>query len=239
MAEGVLLHAESIAKPDQLAASRFLTRRPVRVHRGGRAAAVAVGDFEVGRAPRSPGATRSGATRTSASRALRERARPTRHRARAGAARDAARRARLGGRARLVPARDGRAPARAPASACASTTSVRGRRRTKDAHAIGAIREVTLLVEESMRLIRRRLAACSVDPTARCATPAACSPPSGCTPRCARSGPRTGSRASCRSSQAARAQRIPTTSAPARSRPARRSSATCSRAALARATTAT
>jgi Xaa-Pro aminopeptidase len=36
------------------------------------------------------------------------------------------------------------------------------RRRHKDAHAIAAIREITVLVEQSMQLIRNRLAACDV-----------------------------------------------------------------------------
>jgi Xaa-Pro aminopeptidase len=164
MAEGVLLHAESVANPDQLVASRFLSGDPfVYVEVGGRRL-VAVGDFEVGRARSESGADEvwgysdlgiselyaSGLDRRAIERELALRA---------------ARRAELD--SVVVP---GWFPLATAEHLRGAGIGVRiddrpfeARRRTKDAQAIGAIREVTLLVEESMRLIRRRLAACSVD----------------------------------------------------------------------------
>jgi hypothetical protein len=54
--QGVLLHAESIAQPDQLVASRFLSGDPfVYIEADGRRL-IAVGDFEVGRAGSESGA---------------------------------------------------------------------------------------------------------------------------------------------------------------------------------------
>ncbi len=163
MAEGVLMHAESIAQPDQLVASRFLTGDPfVYMEVGGRRL-IAVGDFEVGRATSESGADEvwsysdlgitelyaSGIDRRSIERELALRA---------------ARRAGLD--AVVVP---GWFPLATAEHLRGAGIDVRidddrfeQRRRLKDAHAIAAIREVTLLVEDSMRLIRSRLAACTV-----------------------------------------------------------------------------
>ena len=131
--------------------------RPVRLHRGRRAAADRGRRFrDRARQARSRAPTRSGAHgprhRASSSR----RARPPRGPARARAARGTACRPRLGRRPRLVPARHGRAPARRRGSPSEiDDERFEQRRRLKDAHAIAAIREVTALVEESMVLIRR------------------------------------------------------------------------------------
>jgi Xaa-Pro aminopeptidase len=165
LTEGVLLHGESSAQPDQLVASRFLSGDPfVYIETDGRRL-IAVGDFEVGRAGSESGADEvwsyrdlgiddlyaDGLDRYAIQRELALRA---------------TRRAGLG--SVVVP---GWFP-------LATADHLRGagidvqidddrfeqRRRLKDAHAIAAIREVTVLVEESMRRIRQRLAACSVDP---------------------------------------------------------------------------
>jgi Xaa-Pro aminopeptidase len=165
MAEGVLLHAESIAQPDQLAASRFLTGDPfVYIEADGRRL-LAVGDFEVGRAASESGADEvwgysdlgitelyaGGVDRRAIERELALRA--TR---------------RAGLSSVVVP---GWFPLATAEHLRGAGIGVRidderfeQRRRHKDAHAIAAIREVTALVEESMQLIRRRLAACSGDP---------------------------------------------------------------------------
>lgn len=164
MAEGVLMHAESIAQPDQLVASRFLSGDPfVYMEVDGRRL-IAVGDFEVGRATSESGADEvwgysdlgitelyaSGIDRRSIERELALRA---------------ARRAGLD--AVVVP---GWFPLATAEHLRSAGIDVRidddrfeQRRRLKDAHAIAAIREVTLLVEDSMRLIRSHLAACTVD----------------------------------------------------------------------------
>jgi Xaa-Pro aminopeptidase len=165
MTEGVLLHAESVAQPDQLVASRFLSGDPfVYIEVDGRRL-IAVGDFEVGRATSESGADEvwsysdlgitelyaAGIDRRAIERELALRA---------------ARRAGLD--AAVVP---GWFPLATAEHLRGAGISVRidddrfeQRRRLKDAHAIAAIREVTVLVEESMTLIRRRLAACSADP---------------------------------------------------------------------------
>jgi Xaa-Pro aminopeptidase len=165
MAEGVLLHAESIAQPDVLVASRFLSGDPfVYIEVDGRRL-IAVGDFEVGRATSESGADEvwgysdlgitelyaRGIDRRSIQRELALRA---------------ARRAGLD--AIVVP---GWFPLATAEHLRGAGIDVRidddrfeQRRRRKDAHAIAAIREVTVLVEDSMRLIRQRLAACSIDP---------------------------------------------------------------------------
>ena len=159
------MHAESIGQPDQLAASHFLTGDPfVYIEADGRRL-LAVGDFEVGRASSESGADEvwgysdlgitelyaSGLDRRAIERELALRA---------------TRRAGLG--SVVVP---GWFPLATAEHLREAGIGVRidddrfeARRRSKDAHAIAAIREVTLLVEESMRLIRRRLAACSIDP---------------------------------------------------------------------------
>jgi Xaa-Pro aminopeptidase len=164
MTEGVLLHAESIAQPDQLVASRFLSGDPfVYIELAGRRM-LAVGDFEVGRARSESGADEvwgysdlgiselyaDGLDRPAIERELALRA---------------ARRAGLA--AAVVP---GWFPLATAEHLRGAGLDVRidddrfeQRRRHKDADAIAAIREVTLLVEDSMRLIRQRLAACSVD----------------------------------------------------------------------------
>jgi Xaa-Pro aminopeptidase len=165
MAEGVLLHAESIAQPDQLVASRFLSGDPfVYIEVAGRRL-LAVGDFEVARASSESGADEVwsysdlGITELYANGL-------DRHAIERELALRAARRAGLG--SIVVP---GWFPLATAEHLRGDGIDVRidddrfeQRRRRKDSHAIAAIREVTLLVEDSMRLIRQRLAACSADP---------------------------------------------------------------------------
>jgi Xaa-Pro aminopeptidase len=165
MTEGVLLHAESIAQPDQLVASRFLTGDPfVYIEADGRRL-IAVGDFEVGRAGSESGAdevwsyTDLGIDELYADGL-------DHHAIQRELALRAARRAGLG--SVVVP---GWFPLSTAEHLRGAGIAVQidddrfeQRRRLKDAHAIAAIREVTVLVEESMVRIRQRLAACSVDP---------------------------------------------------------------------------
>lgn len=164
MSEGVLLHAESIAQPDQLVASRFLSGDPfVYIETDGRRL-LAVGDFEVGRARSESGAdevwsySELGVSELYA-------ARLDRHAIERELALRSARRAGLD--AAVVP---GWFPLATAEHLRAAGIGVHidddrfdQRRRRKDAHAIAAIREVTLLVEDSMQLIRARLAACGID----------------------------------------------------------------------------
>jgi Xaa-Pro aminopeptidase len=165
MAEGVLIHGESIAQPDQLAASRFLSGDPfVYMELDGRRI-LAVGDFEVGRATAESGADEvwgygelgvgglyadglDGRTIECelALRAVR----------RAGLDR-----AIVPGWLPLATAEHLRANG---IELAIDDMRFERLRRRKDARAVEAIREVTVLVEDSMGLIRRRLAACSVDP---------------------------------------------------------------------------
>jgi Xaa-Pro aminopeptidase len=162
--EGVLLHAESLAQPDQLVASRFLSGDPfVYIEVAGRRL-LAVGDFEVGRATQESGADEVwsysdlGITELYAD-GLDRRAIDCELALRA------ARRAGLD--TVIVP---GWFPLATAEHLRAGAVEVRIederfelRRRAKDAHAVAAIREVTVLVEESMGLIRTRLAECRVD----------------------------------------------------------------------------
>jgi Xaa-Pro aminopeptidase len=163
--EGVLLHAESLAQPDQLVASRFLSGDPfVYIEVDGRRL-LAVGDFEVGRATTESGADEVwsysdlGITEMYANGL-------DGHAIDRELALRAVRRAGLD--AVVVP---GWCPLATAEHLRAAAISVRIddkrfelRRRSKDAHAVAAIREVTMLVEESMGLIRTRLAECQVDP---------------------------------------------------------------------------
>jgi Xaa-Pro aminopeptidase len=165
MTEGVLLHAESVAQPDQLVASRFLSGDPfVYIEADGRRLIV-VGDFEVGRARSESGADEVwGGTDLGIDELFAE---GLDHNA---IGRELALRAtrRAGLDSVVVP---GWFPLATAEHLRGAGIAVRidddrfeQRRRLKDAHAIAAIREVTALVEESMVLIRRRLAACDVDP---------------------------------------------------------------------------
>ena len=162
--QGVLLHADSLAHPDQLAASRFLAGDPfVYIEVDGRRV-LAVGDYEVGRAGTESGAdevwsySELGLTELYASRL-------DRHAIDCELALRAVRRAGLD--SVVVPGWFPLATAehlRAAAIAVEIDDDLfERRRRSKDAHAIAAIREVTVLVEESMGLIRARLAACRPD----------------------------------------------------------------------------
>ncbi|MEO9173930.1 MAG: M24 family metallopeptidase [Gaiellales bacterium] len=165
MAEGVMMHSESRAQPDQLAASRFLAGDPfVYLESGGRRL-LAVGDFEVGRARRESQADEVWGFGDLGLAELYAEGFDSRTREIELALR-AVRRAELD--RVLVPGWFPLATAehlRAHGIAVQiDDAEFERRRRHKDAHAIAAIREITGLVEDSMGLIRRRLAACSVDP---------------------------------------------------------------------------
>jgi Xaa-Pro aminopeptidase len=165
MTEGLLLHGESIAQPDQLVASRFLSGDPfVYIEADGRRL-IAVGDFEVGRAGSESGADEVWSYQDLGIDDLYAGG-LDRHAIRRELALRATRRAGLG--SVVVPGWFPLATADHLRGAGIDVTidddRFEQRRRLKDAHAIAAIREVTVLVEESMRRIRQRLAACSVDP---------------------------------------------------------------------------
>ena len=164
MARGVLIHSESVEQGDQLVSSRFLAGDAfVYIELGGRRL-LAVGDFEVERARHESGADEvwgyreleSASCSPRGSEAMRSRSR--------SCCAPCAGQGSTGRRAGLVPARDRRAPARGRGEIEIDDDLFERRRRTKDAHAIAAIREVTVLVEQSMGLIRARLAACTGDP---------------------------------------------------------------------------
>jgi Xaa-Pro aminopeptidase len=165
VAEGVMIHGESRAQPDQLAASRFLSGDPFLYLEAGGRRLLAVGGFEVNRAERESGAdevwsfTDLGVSDMHAD--------GLDHRAvESELALRSVRRAGLDHV--VVP---GWFPLATAEHLRAHGVAVRiddalfeGRRRRKDAHAVAAIREITILVEESMRLLRRRLAACDIEP---------------------------------------------------------------------------
>jgi Xaa-Pro aminopeptidase len=164
MAEGILMHSESEAQGDQLAASRFLAGDPFIYIEVGTHRSIAVGDFEVERARRESGADdvwgygELGISEIHAEN-LGRRAVESELTLRA-ARRAGLTRAIVPGWFPLATAEYLRA---AGIEVHVDDAPFLQRRRQKDAEAIAAIREVTLVVEDTMRLIRRRLHACRVD----------------------------------------------------------------------------
>jgi Xaa-Pro aminopeptidase len=165
VARGVLIHGESVDHGDQLVSSRFLAGDPfVYIEIGGRRL-LAVGDFEVERARRESGADEVWGYRDLNVGELFAEGRGSRE-VETELVLRAVRRAGLDHA--TVP---GWFPLATAEHLRAGGVAIEidddlfeRRRRTKDAHAIAAIREVTVLVEQSMGLIRARLAACETDP---------------------------------------------------------------------------
>jgi Xaa-Pro aminopeptidase len=165
MAEGVMMHSESRAQPDQLASSRFLAGDPfVYLEADGRRM-LAVGTFEAHRAAQESQADEVWSFGDLGVSDLYAEGLDSR----AVESELALRAARRAGLDRVIV--PGWFPLATAEHLRARGVAVRiddalfeQRRRRKDAHAIAAIREITAVVEDSMGLIRRHLAACTIDP---------------------------------------------------------------------------